>query len=88
MADEIHVSVVTADGTAFEQNTSCVNLPTGGGSVGVLADHAPMLCAISAGVVRCTAADGSAVHVTVGEGIASVADNEVVLLVSEAQTTE
>lgn len=87
MEKGFRLSVVTAEATVFEGEVSYVNLPTGFGSVGILYGHAPMLCAVGAGVLRCTAEEGS-VRIRVGEGIASVKDGEVTVLVGSAQIEE
>lgn len=85
MADNISLSVVTADGVAFEKKVSYVNIPTSFGSVGILTGHAPMLCAVSKGVVRCTYGENIGASVEVSDGVANVAENEVTLLVSDAK---
>ncbi len=84
MADKISLRIITADGVAWEGNASYVNLPSGGGSVGILGDHAPMLCAVSEGTVRCQV-EGAEQKIRVGEGIANVAANKVTLLVAAAE---
>lgn len=86
MEDLIHLSVVTADGVALDTMVSYVNLPAGAGSVGVLHGHAPMLCALSAGLVRYSKADGSTGEIHVGDGVANVGGSEVTLLVSETKS--
>jgi len=87
MADSFRLSVVTGDGTVFEDTVEYVNLPTGFGSLGVMARHAPMLCAIEKGVVRCRK-DGETIHIRVGSGVASVENNEATLLVSDGERLE
>ena len=52
MKDGIHIRIVTAASTVYDDMVSYVELPFSGGSVGVLKDHAPMLGAIEDGVVR------------------------------------
>ncbi|MBR1456549.1 MAG: F0F1 ATP synthase subunit epsilon [Oscillospiraceae bacterium] len=79
------LSVVTAEATAFEGEVSYVNLPTPFGSLGVLAQHAPLLCAVERGIVRCTLESGETLRIRVGDGVASVADNEATLLVASAE---
>lgn len=86
MEDMIHLSVVTADGVALDKLVSYVNIPTGSGSVGVLNGHAPMLCAVSAGKVRYSMADGSTGEIEVGDGVANAGGSEVTLLVSETKS--
>ena len=86
MENMIHLSVVTADGVALDTQVSYVNIPTGSGSVGVLHGHAPMLCAVSAGKVRYTTADGGSGEIEVGDGVANAGGSEVALLVSETKS--
>ena len=85
MADPIKLSVVSQEGTAFERNVNYVNIPTPFGSVGVLSGHAPMLCAVAAGLLRCTFEEGGGARLRLGAGIASVENNEVTLLVASAE---
>ena len=87
MAESFRLSVVTGDGTVFEDTVEYVNLPTGFGSLGVMAKHAPMLCAVEKGVVRCTK-DGETIRIRVGGGVASVENNEATLLVSDGERLE
>ena len=87
MADSFRLSVVTGDGTVFVDTVEYVNLPTGFGSLGVMAKHAPMLCAVEKGVVRCTK-DGETIRIRVGSGVASVENNEATLLVSDGERLE
>ena len=53
MENKLHLCVVTQDSTVFERNVSYVNIPAAFGSLGVLGGHAPMVCAVSRGQVRC-----------------------------------
>ena len=87
MALSVRLSIVTGDGTVFEDTVEYVNLPTGFGSLGVLANHAPMLCAVEKGVVRCTK-EGETLRIRVGNGVASVENNEATLLVSDGERLE
>ena len=82
------LSVVTGEATVFDGQVECVNIPTGFGSVGVLANHAPMLCAVAKGVIRATREGEPPLRIAVGEGIANVADNEATVLVSRAELLE
>lgn len=87
MADRIHLRIVTPTGTALERDVNYVNLPTPGGSVGILANHAPMLCAVGKGKLRCRFEGGESL-VFVAGGVASVEDNEVTVLAEEAESEE
>lgn len=81
MANDIQLSVSTAYGDGFESYVDYVRLPTAFGSLGILKGHCDMLCAVSPGVVSYSA-QGEKGMLEVGEGVATVADNQVTLLVS------
>ena len=85
--DKIALHVLPGDGTVFQRRGEDVDLAAGFGSLGVKGDHAPMLCAVEAGVLRCRWSDG-AVRVRIGAGVASVEKNELNVLVSSAQVLE
>ena len=87
MAKGFHLSVVTGDGTVFDGTVDYLNLPTGFGSVGVLAGHASMLCAVEPGVLRCTQ-DGETRRIRVGKGVANVEGAETTVLVSDGALLE
>lgn len=88
MADSIHLSVITPDGTALERHVEYINLPTDLGSVGILANHAPILCAVGKGTLRWHSEDGTTGTVRLERGIANIAANEATVLVSGAEVTE
>ncbi len=81
MANEIHLSISTAYGDSFENYVDYVNLPTAFGSLGILRGHCDMLCAVSPGKV-CYSAGEERGSIEVSEGVATVSNNEVILLVS------
>jgi F-type H+-transporting ATPase subunit epsilon len=85
--DKIALHVLTGEGPVFEKQVEYVNLPTGFGSLGVLAGHADMLCAVEAGILRCRWSDGAA-RVRVSAGVASVGHNEVNVLVTSGEILE
>ena len=84
MAGRIRLCVVTAEETVLDRQVDYVNIPTEFGSVGVLRGHAPMLCAVGKGVLRCTDGEES-IRVALGEGVACVENDELTILVSEAK---
>ena len=85
MADRINLHIVTPDGAAREQAAQLVSVPTDFGSVGILADHAPMLCAVKKGVLRLRCESGEQRRFLVGDGVARVEENEVTLLVRSVE---
>lgn len=85
MEDRIHLKVVTGAGVVLERQVSYVRLPTPEGSVGILADHAPMLCAVGAGQLKLRDESGESFF-SVSGGVARVEDNELTILTEEART--
>ena len=85
MADRIRLKIVTPAGVALERKVNYVNLPTFEGSVGILADHAPMLCAVAKGKLKYRSEDGESFF-AVSDGVASVENNAITLLVQDAET--
>ena len=85
MKDGIHLEIVTAGGSVYDDMVSYVELPFSGGSVGVLKDHAPMLGAIEDGVVTARKENGATEFIAVNLGVANVVHNEVTLLVRTAE---
>ena len=88
MADKIHVQVVTSGGTVFDDRVSALNVPVDGATIGILADHAPLMGAVTDGVVRCTYADGREECIAVGIGVLNVVKNEVTILTRAAELAE
>ena len=88
MSDLFRLCIVTGDATVLDTQVQSVNLPMDFGSIGILAHHAPMLCAVSEGILRCRLEDGSGVRVRVTSGVANVIDNELTLLCSDASGVE
>lgn len=88
MDDRIHLVITTSQGTAVDETVGYVNIPTAFGSLGILKGHAPMLCAVADGILKCRYGEGMTARVRVGKGIANVADNEITLLVDFAELIE
>mgnify|MGYP006054068471 CR=1 FL=1 len=85
MADKIHLSVVSAEGVKLDQMVSYVCIPAEQGTVGVLANHMPMLCAVKEGFLNYRFGQDETGSFLVKDGLASVSANEVSLLVSYAE---
>ena len=84
MASDIHLSVSTAYGDCFESYVDYVKLPTAFGSLGILRGHCDMLCAVAPGKI-CYCAGEERGSLQVGEGVATVSENKVILLVSSIE---
>ena len=85
MEDRIALEIVTADGVVLERAVNYVSIPTPDGSVGILADHAPMLCAVGRGVIRCRFEGSETASVSVRGGVAGIDGNKLVILAEEAR---
>ena len=88
MEDRIALKVVTAEGVVLERRVNYVSIPTPDGSVGILCDHAPMLCAVGKGNVRCRFDGTQTDSVAVSGGVASVENNKLVILAETKNTAE
>lgn len=80
MEGRITLSIVTAEGAGETVKCDYVNLPTEFGSVGILANHAPMYCAVAAGRIAYRLGDGEMQYIPTGAGIATVENNEITVL--------
>ncbi len=83
--DRIHLVLVSTDGQKWERQVCSVTLPATLGSLGILANHAPMLCALDEGVMSCRSEAGETARIRISQGIANVANNEVTLLLSSME---
>jgi len=80
-------SVSTPDGVAASGECEFLVVPTTGGELGVLADHAALVACVVPGVLRVTAPTGART-VEVGPGVVDVRDNVARLLVSRVLTPQ
>ena len=87
MADKIHLQIVTAGGVVFDRMVHVVNLPLENGSIGVLANHAPLMGAVVDGVVTAASDEGEYV-IAVGIGVVNIVNNEVTVLSRTAEEAE
>ena len=95
MSASFSYRVSTPDGTIASGECKFLVVPTTGGELGVLADHAALVACVAPGELRVTAADSASTYsadsaaqgvrvIAVGSGIVDVRDNVVSLLVSRA----
>ena len=87
MADKIHLQIVTAGGVVFDRMVHVVNLPLENGSIGVPANHAPLMGAVVDGVVTAASDEGEYV-IAVGIGVVNIVNNEVTVLSRTAEEAE
>jgi F-type H+-transporting ATPase subunit epsilon len=73
---KLHVSIVTPESTAFEQEVESLVVPLFDGEAGILAHHAPMIGRLGKGVVR-VQAGGQNHRFRVDGGFVQVLNNRV-----------
>jgi F-type H+-transporting ATPase subunit epsilon len=83
----LNVRVVTPDRIVWDAPSEEVILPATSGQLGILTDHAPLLTALSTGVMR-VKANGKWMAIAVMGGFAEIENNEVTVLVNRAESGE
>src|SRR4051794_36166932 len=76
--------VLTPEGEVFNDEVEMVSTRTGVGSIGILANHAPLLGMLEPTELRLYKSESDIVRFAQGEGYVQVADNRVLILVEEA----
>jgi F-type H+-transporting ATPase subunit epsilon len=78
------VEVLTPEGKVFEDEVEMVSTRTTIGSIGVLANHAPLMAILEPTELRLYKSDSDVVRFAQGEGYLQVVDNSALVLVEEA----
>ena len=78
------VEVLTPEGKVFEDEVEMVSTRTTTGSIGVLANHAPLMAILEPTELRLYKSDSDVVRFAQGEGYLLVVDNSALVLVEEA----
>ena len=78
------VEVLTPEGKVFEDEVEMVSTRTTTGSIGVLANHAPLMAILEPTELRLYKSDSEIVRFAQGEGYLQVVDNSALVLVEEA----
>ena len=86
MASTLHLEVLTPAGSIFKEEVREVVVPTTGGDLGILPQHAPLTAVARLGAMTIKFKEGSkeSAHVVVANGILQVEDNQVRVMVDEA----
>jgi len=82
MAAMFKIEVVTPDATALAADASALQVPAWEGYLGVLANHAPLLCVLKPGVLTITQDDRKR-YLAVRGGFMEVGENRVKILADE-----
>ena len=81
MAKIFKVMIVTPDQTAYEGDAISATIPGQAGYIGIWANHAPLVAAVTPGVVKLkTDNAGNEQYFAVGTGFVEVSDNVVNLM--------
>ena len=78
------VEVLTPEGKVFDDEVEMVSTRTAVGSIGILANHAPLMAILEPTELRLYKSDSDVVRFAQGEGYLQVADNQALVLVEEA----
>ena len=84
MASSFKVEVLTPEGQVFADEVEMLSTRTTIGSIGVLANHAPLMAMLEPTELRLYKSDSDIVRFAQGEGYLQVVDNSALLLVEEA----
>jgi F-type H+-transporting ATPase subunit epsilon len=76
--------VLTPEGEVFNDEVEMVSTRTTVGSIGILANHQPLLGMLEPTELRLYKSENDVVALAQGEGYVQVADNRVLILVEEA----
>src|SRR4051794_17138502 len=82
------VEVLTPEGQVFSDEVEMVSTRTATGSIGVLANHAPLMAILDPTELRLYKSDSDVVKFAQGEGYLQVVDNSALVLVEEAHAPE
>ncbi len=90
MADhkKFPVEVLTPEGEVFAEDVQMISTRTTIGSIGILANHAPLLAMLDPTELRLYRTDSDVVRFAQSEGYLQVAENRALLLVEEAHEPE
>jgi F-type H+-transporting ATPase subunit epsilon len=82
------VEVLTPEGEAFNDEVEMISTRTATGSIGILANHTPLLAMLDPAELRLYRSESEIVRFAQGEGYLQVAENRALILVEEAQAPE
>ena len=84
MAAPFHVEILTPEGKVFDDQVEMISTRTTVGSIGVMANHTPLLAMLDACELRLHREGGEVLRFAQGEGYLQVGGNQAMLLIEEA----
>jgi F-type H+-transporting ATPase subunit epsilon len=85
---KFRAEVLTPEGQVFDDEVEMVSTRTGVGSIGILANHAPLMAIVEPTELRLYRSESDVVRFAQGEGYLQVVDNSALVLVEEAEDPE
>ena len=85
---KFRAEVLTPEGQVFDDEVEMVSTRTGVGSIGILANHAPLMAILEPTELRLYRSESDVVRFAQGEGYLQVVDNSALVLVEEADDPE
>ena len=83
----LHLEIVTTDRTVFEGEVDMITVPGGGGEMGILPHHAPVLSTLKAGELK-VKKDGQTQEFSIGGGFIDIHNNRVIILADSAERAD
>ena len=80
---KFRAEVLTPEGQVFDDEVEMVSTRTGVGSIGILANHAPLMAILEPTELRLYKSEGDVVRFAQGEGYLQVVNNTALVLVDE-----
>src|SRR5438270_13637336 len=85
---KFRAEVLTPEGQVFDDEVEMVSTRTTVGSIGILANHAPLMAILDPTELRLYKSESEIVRFAQGEGYLQVVDNSALVLVEEAVESE
>jgi F-type H+-transporting ATPase subunit epsilon len=83
----LHLEIVTTDRTVFEGDVDMVSVPGGGGEMGILPHHAPVLSTLKPGELRIQV-NGETQEFAIGGGFIDIHNNRVIILADSVERAD
>ena len=78
------VEILSPDGKVFDGEVEMISTRTAAGSIGILANHTPLLAMLDPTELRLYESESDVIRFAQGEGYLQMAENHALLLVEEA----
>jgi F-type H+-transporting ATPase subunit epsilon len=86
--EKFPVEVLTPEGEVFNDEVQMISTRTGTGSIGILANHTPLLAMLDPTELRLYKSDSDVISFAQGEGYLQMQNNHALLLVEDAVPPE